>query len=167
MIKFIFYMLIKIKVFGKLILSFSMGFSNFWLVLPGMSKYPKWQFYNILKIKCYIILIFGICIDLLAILRVFKIINLQHLKNGMLNCHNFLHPDRPQEFWISTTIRWVRSMYVQVTYYSTSYTTALCYFSHILKCSCLVLSYSYAIQRSITILSHMQFSAHILYNTLP
>ena len=123
--KFIFYMLIKIKVFCKLILSFSMGFSNFWLVWPDMSKYPKWQFYNILKMTCYIILIFHICIDLLAIPRVSRIINLQYLKNGMLNCHNFLHPDRPQEFRISTTIRWVRSMYVQVTYYSTSYTTAL------------------------------------------
>ena len=123
--KFIFYMLIKIKVFCKLILSFSMGFSNFWLVWPGMSKYPKWIFYNILKMTCYIILIFHKCIDLLAIPRLSRIINLQYLKNGMLNCHNFLHPDRPQEFRISTTIRWVRSMYVQVTYYSTSYTTAL------------------------------------------
>ena len=123
--KFIFYMLIKIKVFCKLILSFSMGFSNFWLVWPGMSKYPKWIFYNILKMTCYIILIFHICIDLLAIPRLSRIINLQYLKNGMLNCHNFLHPDRLQEFRISTTIRWVRSMYVQVTYYSTSYTTAL------------------------------------------
>ena len=37
-----------------------------------------------------------------AICKASKITNLQNLKNGILDSHDFLHEDRPQDFEIST-----------------------------------------------------------------
>ena len=37
------------------------------------------------------------CVNL-AISKVSKLTNLQYCKNGLLDCHDFVHPDRRQEF---------------------------------------------------------------------
>ena len=37
------------------------------------------------------------CVNL-AISKVSKLTNLQYCKNGFLDCHDFVHPDRRQEF---------------------------------------------------------------------
>ena len=57
-------------------------------------------------------------IDLLVTLQIFQIIYLKHLNDLVLDCQDFLYPDRPLDFGIGTVVGSNMFWYAQIIQFS-------------------------------------------------